>query len=174
MIYKLVDYDSWIGHKWRQRQMAPKGLELQFCHFCLLVLQAEFNIIGWALFTERICVWIQILAALKICKICCVLLQLHQCNHKKKNMLSCAFKKCVCLFCMPLCCCHFSVWGPTEVPGGCVSAHQSITDILNTANVVTPAAAQTNSLPRVPGELPPPPPQTEGAKWDSVGGARSN
>lgn len=81
-------------------------------------------------------------------------------------MQSCAFKKCVCLFCMPLCCCccHFSVQGLRKVPGGCTSARQSITDILNTASVVTPAAAQTNSFPRVPGELPPPLSQTEGAK----------
>lgn len=28
-----------------KRQMAPKGLELEFCHFFLLVLQTEFNII---------------------------------------------------------------------------------------------------------------------------------
>lgn len=43
------------------------------------------------------------------------------------------------------------------VPGGCASVRQTIGDILSTANVVTAAATQTKSLPKILGE---PPPQT--------------
>lgn len=43
------------------------------------------------------------------------------------------------------------------VPGGCASVRQTMGDILSTANVVTAAATQTKSLPKILGE---PPPQT--------------
>lgn len=55
------------------------------------------------------------------------------------------------------------------VPGGCATVRQTIGDILSTANVVTPAAAQTKSLPRILGE---PPPQT--GPNEIASGAKSN
>lgn len=42
--------------------------------------------------------------------------------------------------------------GLRVVPGGCTSVRQTIGDILSTANVVTAAATQTKSLPRILGE----------------------
>lgn len=42
--------------------------------------------------------------------------------------------------------------GLRVVPGGCTSVRQTIGDILSTANVVTAAATQTESLPGTLGE----------------------
>lgn len=67
------------------------------------------------------------------------------------------------------CCCHQTVLGRRAVPGGRASARRSIGDILSTANVVTPAAPQTKSLPRILGE---PPPQM--GPNEIASGAKSN